>query len=176
MAKKIYPKTIRKIILAVLDTFNTLTSEVEHPDGTKVDKVVPIIFASKEKYLGFLKSPVDERERYRISLPGMSCELTSLDSADDRKMNQDIKITSCDTDKSYYIMNPVPYDFTFDVSIFSKFYNELLIITEQVLSVFNNTLNYPFIEYKFTNGDQIERKLPITLQAPSLNVASTDIG
>jgi hypothetical protein len=176
MAKKIYPRTIRKIILAVLDTFNTLTSEVEHPEGTFTDKVVPIIFSSKEKYLGFLKKPVEERERYRISLPGMACELTSLDSADDRKMNQNIRITSCDTDKTEQIMHPIPYDFTFDISIFSKFYNELLLVLEQILSKFNNTIYYPFIEYKFVSGDQIERSLPITLQAPSLNVNTVDIG
>jgi len=171
--KRRYPRMIQKYILMMCDTFNRFYAEKKQKSGELKDKIVPAQHATKEKYLMMFKD-IKQRQKYKMTLPFLSVEMTSIDPNPERKLNSNVSFGDCSSGQA--IPSPNPYDISFDISILSKYHEELYDIAEQILSRFGSTIYYPMIEFKFESGTEVRRKVPIELQASSLNIETVDIG
>lgn len=170
---KIYPQMTKKILLAFADVLNEIYIHQKQKNGEYKEYLVPLIFSSKEKMLSHIRSGTFE-DYYKIHLPAMGYEVTTMDPDEERIMNPVCKVFS--NSKDEVIFQPVPYNYTIDLGIYTKYIQDLFMIVEEIAPMFQMAINYPLIEFKFNDGSKIQRDLPIILQANSLNIQTIDIG
>jgi hypothetical protein len=69
-------------------------------------------------------------------------------------------------------MTPVPYDFSVTVSFWSKKVSMLLDMVEQVIPSYRQMRSYPLIEFKFSDGSQIQRDIPVILNTTDITIGN----
>lgn len=167
-----YPKTIRALIVAVLDVFNDLKIERYDSSGTKVKDVnVPISFAPQEKqHLLRLRKGAPVPSAFKSSpIPRLGLSMGSPSYAQERATsvnelrkfydkNDDIK----DLDSVFRDMQPAPYNFPFTLSVFTNSLTDYSQIMENILPYFNPAINLRVKEISFLN---IERDIPFILES-----------
>ena len=145
-----YYKVIRKTIIQFLDYFNDIKIG-RYSDGAGVaDGVifegtytVPLKFGPKQKTWYW----IEERKDDEI-LPILSCTLQGVEYAADRMGSRDAKIcksTDIDSKTLQRFLNPIPYNFQFQVTIWSLHMVDVDQILEQILPYFN-----PFIQIRIS--------------------------
>lgn len=146
--------SIRKLVIAFGSIFNGVQLEQTDENNNERIFTVPISYGPKEKFVKRLTEPssISDKTRIEISLPRMSFELSQLAYDPLRKMNKMNKKTSgMGSDgniSSAY--SEVPYNFVFNVSVYTRNLEENYQIMEQILPYFSpefivslkmNTLN-----------------------------------
>ena len=146
--------SIRKLVVAFGSIFNGVQLEQTDENNNERTFTVPISYGPKEKFVKRLTEPssISDKTRIEISLPRMSFELSQLAYDPLRKMNKMNKKTSgMGSDgniSSAY--SEVPYNFVFNVSVYTRNLEENYQIMEQILPYFSpefivslkmNTLN-----------------------------------
>ncbi len=131
-----YYQSLRKTIIQFLDIFNDIRIARYEADGATVRGYlkVPLKFAPKSKAWYW----INER-KYDEILPIMSATMQSCEFASDRVVNKDAKIiksTSVDAGTVGRFLNPVPYNFGFQLSIWALFMVDIDQILEQILPFF----------------------------------------
>jgi len=174
MSAVFFPHMTKKIIVAFSDMFNKVYINVARNNGTLTESLVPILFASHEKMIAYLTHLDDTRQKTRITLPAMGFTLTSMDLDEERILNPVYKIMG--QTREQYIFQPVPYNYTFDLSVYARYVGTLFDIVESVVAKFQQARNYPFVEFRFIDGSYIQRDLPVVLNATSLNFTTEDVG
>ncbi len=116
-------------------------------DGTITELNVPIVYASKDRVVASIGAGNTQNKLH--TLPIMSTYLTGLELAPDQKkgINQTARRTYLpaggifpdDLVVSYKIM-PVPYYLNFDLHIYTSNTDEILQILEQIMIIFDPTL------------------------------------
>lgn len=116
-------------------------------DGTITELDVPIIYGSQDRVVASIGAGNTQNRLH--NLPIMSCYLTSIDLAPERRKgvnNVDRRtymkqggIFPDDVKVAYRIM-PIPYNFTFDLSLYVSNTDQAHQILEQFLMLFNPTL------------------------------------
>jgi hypothetical protein len=134
-----YFKIIRKITVAFASLFNNITVVRYNDDGSENQRfIVPVDFADKEKWVKRLQGDPDLLKKIQISLPRISYQLTGIRYDSSRKLNTNImnfgNSGSSDTVLSQY--NPVPYDFDFGVTIYTRTIEDGNQILEHILPYF----------------------------------------
>jgi hypothetical protein len=171
-----YPQSTAKTTLAIIDLINDIYIYDRDPKSQKEDKrksrIVPLNISSSEKMIGMFKSG-SGKDRVSLSLPVISCELTSIDPDENRTVQPINRIFS--SDNTQFIFTPLPYNFTYEIGIYAKYMSDLLNIFETIVTMFKFTFNYPIIDFKFNDGSYINRNIPITLSSTSLNTTITEI-
>src|SRR5690606_37908129 len=84
---------------------------------------VPLSYAQKEKFILALAVDATQEKPVQIHLPRMSFELTGLSYDPNRKLISINRLYSkhpSDKNKLYQNFNPVPYNFTFDLNIYTR--------------------------------------------------------
>lgn len=146
-----YFATIRKLTVSITALFNHIyVKRYENPAATgNILKTirVPVSYASGEKWYVHRTQdvPAGSKVRTRMVLPRIGVKLVGIEYDAQRKLNSTNKVfaptSSSDANKLLTSLNPVPYNFVYEVYIASKNVDDMLQILEQVLPVFTPTYN-----------------------------------
>lgn len=146
---------IRKYVVAFGTMFNNIKLQRIEQDATTQWISVPLSYAPKEKWHARLTDP-RLTQQVAISLPRISYELVTATYAPERKMNtmnRHVAVaTSQDEFKSMFA--PVPYDFQFSLSVYSRNAADASNIIEQILPFFTP-------EFTVTINDATDLKIDI---------------
>lgn len=133
--------SIRKLVVAFGNIFNNL--QIKETTSNNVENlfVVPLIYSAKEKFIKRLHEPssISDNTRIQISLPRMSFELANIIYDPNRHMNKLSKKTQYITQGTQVMgtFSEIPYNFTFNLSIYTRNIEENLEIIEQILPYFS---------------------------------------
>jgi hypothetical protein len=131
--------SIRKLVIAFGSLFNNIKLEQKDENNNQRLFSVPLSYAAKEKFVKRLTEPssISDKTRVEISLPRMSFELVGMIFDHTRKLNKLNKKICTDGTNSYSLYSEVPYNFTFNLNVFTRNLEENLQIMEQILPYFS---------------------------------------
>lgn len=129
-------RIIRKMIVAFGNLFNNITLVRMNQDGSEQERfLVPLTYAPKEQYVQRLESDPDLDKKVQMTLPRMSYEMLGMKYDSTRKQITNVKnFSKTGAVNSYY--NPVPYDFDFTLSIYTRTHEDVHSIVECMLPFF----------------------------------------
>lgn len=164
--KTAYHNNIRKIIVAVGSLFDNLSLVTYNSDGEEKKRVkVPLLYSPKEKFITKLYSDYDSTQKIGISLPRASYEMTGMSYDSSRKLQLNRTITKKVNHLNQRV--PVPYDFSFDLVIYTRNLEDGYQILESIVTYFNPDYNIVINDDpEFNSG----RALPIVLNRVSHDV------
>jgi len=142
-----YHKSIRRYTVAFGTLFNNISIQRFDSDGTALKQIkVPLAYGPKEKWLRRINeaASIDDNTDVRMTLPRMSFELTDLSPATERMLNPLNKLYSGSPNGSSdysTLEESMPYDFTYELSIMTKFMDDGLQCIEQILPYFTPKFN-----------------------------------
>ena len=168
MANTYYPRIIRKLVVGFGNLFDDITLVRYNPDQTEAERfIVPIAYATKEKYVQRLEGDANLDKKVQMTLPRMSFEMNGLTYDASRKQNTNIKNFSnaSGTVKSQY--NPVPYNFDFSLYIYVRNVEDGTQIIEHILPYF--TPDYT-IKLNLIPEMGIIKEVPVVLNGTSYEV------
>lgn len=147
-----YHEIIRKTIIAFGTLFNDIhirkegTDSPTTPDDDTIagdtiisDLKVPLAYAPQAKFLARLEQQANLNRPVAITLPRMSFEMTGVSYDTSRKSHATRTFKAVDTtdgDSVKKVYTPVPYNLTFQLSIYSKLNEDALQVLEQILPFF----------------------------------------
>lgn len=134
-----YFKTIRKVNAAFASLFNNIILVRYNNDGSENQRiVVPIVYGDKEKYVKRLEGDPDLYKKIQVQLPIMSYELNGFSYDSARKLNTTTRnfAPSGSNETAFSQYNPVPYDFNFALTIYTRNVEDGNQILEQILPYF----------------------------------------
>jgi len=169
MFEYFYHEILRRTIISFGSLFNGI--DIKHLDSAgNVDEVikVPLAYGPTQKFLARLEQSPDLNKPTAITLPRMSFEFTGLQYDGTRK------VTTTQTFKSQTVgiatairktFMPVPYNMSFELSIFTKLNDDMLQIVEQILPYFQPayTLSVNLVD---TIGEK--RDIPVVIENISM--------
>jgi hypothetical protein len=168
-----YHNIIRKYIVAFGSLFNDIHVIRSQSDGTLAKDIkVPITFASKDKtryQLNSIHSRQNEIVNVATILPKMSFILNNSIEYDNLRvlnplLERQKRVNSDFTDTNIRVGKP--FNFNFQLSIWTKYLDDMFQIIEQVLSFFNPDYHVTIREIPELN---IETSIPIVFQGCSPN-------
>jgi len=168
MANTYYPRIIRKLVVGFGNLFDDITLVRYNPDQTEAERfIVPIAYATKEKYVQRLEGDPNLDKKVQMTLPRMSFEMSGLSYDASRKQNTNIKNFSnaSGTVKSQY--NPVPYNFDFSLYVYVRNVEDGTQIIEHILPYF--TPDYT-IKLNLIPEMGIIKEVPVVLNSTSYDV------
>ena len=169
MFEYFYHEILRRTIISFGSLFNGI--DIKHLDSDgNVDELikVPLSYGPTQKFLDRLEQSPDLNKPTAITLPRMSFEFTGLQYDGTRKVtttqtfkSQTVGIATA-IRKSYM---PVPYNMSFELSIFTKLNDDMLQIVEQILPYFQPayTLSVNLVD---TIGEK--RDIPVVIENLSM--------
>lgn len=144
MFKNYYNQSVKKLVIVFGNLFNELYIQKTREDS-KVERLrVPLTYAPKEKFYRRIReaSSIVDTTKLQITLPRMAFSIQSVNYDPSRKLNKlnsrVIKVPS--TQQSYSISQVVPYNFTFELTSFTRNIDDNLQIMEQILPYFSPEL------------------------------------
>ena len=144
-----YNRTIRKVVVAFGTMFNDIHVVRYNKAGTtSYEKFkVPLNYGAKEKYITRINADPTLTKSIATSVPRMSFDMTGMSYDTARKLPSTVRNFAPDTAstvKTQFV--PVPYDFTFSLSIYVRNTEDGTQILEQILPFFtpdfNVTINF----------------------------------
>jgi len=142
-ANSSYNQIIRKTIIAFGTLFNNIYIHHQNEDTEDFSVIkVPIRYGPIQKFLARLEEKPDPRKRQAITLPRMSYEIGKLSYDSSRKTSKlqtFNAITTGGNPAKLYM--PVPYNLPIQLSIITKFNDDMFEIIEQILPYFTPELN-----------------------------------
>ena len=133
-----YNRTIRKIVVAFGTLFNELEIVRYSKDGnTSYERFkVPLSYGPKEKYITRLSSDPDLLKAFGAVVPRMSFNLEGMEYDPSRKQLSTNKNFTVSGNNSYYHYGPIPYNFEFSLSIYTRNTEDATQLIEQILPFF----------------------------------------
>jgi hypothetical protein len=144
-----YNRTIRKVVVAFGTMFNDIHVVRYNKAGTtSYEKFkVPLNYGAKEKYITRINSDPTLTKSIATSVPRMSFDMTGMSYDTARKLPSTVRnfaANTATTVKTQFV--PVPYDFSFSLSIYVRNTEDGTQILEQILPFFtpdfNVTINF----------------------------------
>lgn len=138
MATKTYNRIIRKMVIAFGKLFDDITLVRYNPDLTEAERfLVPIVYATKEKYVKRLEDDPGLDKKIQVALPRMSFEMNGLTYDSTRKLNTNIKNFARQANAAVVSQyNPVPYNFDFNLYIYVRNIEDGTQILEHIMPFF----------------------------------------
>jgi len=166
-----YPRTSRKILVAFLDMFNNI-SVYNYTSGTSnvVTQIIPVPLkygVADKAYLFNLQQ--QSGKKYYPSLPSILASIDSLGFSQDRARSvNDARefYTSAFGDSFVEDIQPVPYDYSFQLEIATESMDHLFQVLEQICPFFSPTSYLRIQEFDFLN---LERNLRVELLGVTLD-------
>jgi len=161
-----YHQRLRKSVAVFGTLFNNIYVLRKDSGGQVISQVkVPLSYAPKQKYLERIREnpDLDTDTKVAIKLPRMSFEIVNItyDSSRQLQKNNSFSQTGTANTNRNKFSAYVPYNVSFQLSIYAKNQDDALQIVEQIIPYFNPqyTLTLkPFAEYP-----DIKEDVPITL-------------
>lgn len=162
-----YNKSIRNYVVLMGTLFNKVN--ILRPDKTE-PMVVPITYQSKEKFVAYLQNMNNAGgepnfPELQTILPRMSFFLRKLNYDQKRKVNTlqySMNTVEREGIRVYQKqLAPVPYNFEFEVCIYTRYEDDMLQIIEQILPYFQPHFNAKIKEYSIAGV--IDRDVYINL-------------
>ena len=168
-----YPRVSRRILIALLDMFNSIQVYNYDTSGTPVKIIdVPIKYGPGEKYHLF-NLQAESGKKYYPKVPSLLMSLESISDNSDRatSVNElrsiyDEAINTTDMDSFWSDVQPAPYDYSYTLEVVTESMDHLFQIFENILPFFNPTNHLRIKEFSFLN---IERNLRVKLDSTSLD-------
>lgn len=134
-----YNRSIRKIVVAFGTIFNDIQVRRYSKDGNTAYEIfkIPLNYGSKERYITRLASDPTLTKSVALTLPRISFELTGMSYDPSRKQQSLVKnfaSTTAGTVNAQYA--PVPYDFNFSMSVYTRNTEDGTQIIEQIIPFF----------------------------------------
>jgi len=162
-----YNRVIRKLVVGFGNLFDNITLYRFNPDLTESERfIVPIAYASKERYVMRLEEDSNLDKKVQIALPRMSFEMQGLTYDSSRKQNTNIKNFAGTNVATGVIAqyNPVPYNFDFNLYIYVRNIEDGTQIIEHILPYF--TPDYT-IKLNLIPEMGIIKEVPVILNSTS---------
>jgi hypothetical protein len=139
-----YNRTIRKVVVAFGTMFNDIHVVRYNKAGTTAYEKfkVPLNYGAKEKYITRLVSDPTLTKSIATSVPRISFDMTGMTYDSSRKLPSTVRNFAAETAtavKTQYV--PVPYDFSFSLSIYVRNTEDGTQILEQILPFFTPDFN-----------------------------------
>lgn len=163
MLQYYYPRTIRSIVVGLLNAFNDLkvfsyTNVVSGTTSAASNEIdVDIFFAQSDKAYISRKEEASGK-RYYNSYPKISIQLTGLSFEPDRAKGARDFRDFHDNTRSFNALStffedvhPVPYRYDFDVEIRTQLFDHMSQILENILPYFNPYIVLRLKEFSFLN-------------------------
>jgi hypothetical protein len=163
-----YHEIIRRTIVSFGTLFNNIHIKHESENGGDVSLLkVPIAYGPVQKFLARLDEKPDLRKRVAITLPRMSFEMTSIQYDASRKVStvQTFQANRPGVGPVKVYM-PSPYNIGIQLSIISKYQDDMLQIIEQILPFFQPHFN---LTIDLVNSIGEKRDIPIVLDGISMS-------
>lgn len=169
MFEYFYHEIIRNTIISFGSLFNNINIKHTNDSDDTVSVIkVPLAYGPTQKFLARLEQVPNLNKPVQISLPRMSFEMVGLTYDPTRK------VTTTQTFKTYLESDktittsymPVPYNLSFELSVFTKLNDDMLQIVEQILPYFQPayTLSVDLIK---TIGEK--RDIPVVLDSITMD-------
>jgi len=143
-----YHKLTRKYIMAIGTMFNNIWIHRETSEtGTEIERIkVPVRYGPKEKYFERLNADQHLTNPGQMTLPMIAFQDISYTYDGMRKRNPLIRNSSANTGSTLRTQyDGVPYDITFEVSVFGRTTMDADQIVEQILPTFTPEFTIPAI-------------------------------
>ncbi len=162
MSKPFYHGTVKRIIVI----FGALFREVKYMDDFGKVQTVPLVYSPREKWLDILseRPSLDTLTDTRL-LPRIAFEMVGLNYAPERGLNPMQKIRGKDGKWVQY--NRVAYDFTFNMYLATKQFEDGLKIVEQIIPMFNPSFNVTTNEL---DDFELNNDITITLDSSAFDI------
>lgn len=162
-------QAIRKTTVAFASLFKDIPFiKYDQTTGNEIERIkVPIIYGNKEKYVKRLDIP---NEKVQITLPRIEYGLINMLYDPSRRTNQANKIVGCSSNKKAYINSPLPYNFNFEIVIYTRNIEDANQIMEYILPFFYPDYN---LKLNFVPEVGIIKNVPITYNGESEEEDST---
>jgi hypothetical protein len=137
MAAIQYNRIIRKIVVGFGDLFNNIT--LVRYDSNQVEKerfLIPIAYASKERYVMRLEDDPNLDKKVQMALPRLSFEMTGLSYDSSRKQNTNVKNFASGASGTLSQYNPVPYNFDFNLYLYVRNIEDATQVIEHIVPYF----------------------------------------
>ena len=162
-----YHEIIRRTSAAFGTLFNNIYIRHQDGDGDDFSYIkVPIGYGPIQKFLSRVEQKPDSRNRVAITLPRMSFEVGQLSYDSSRKSSTlqtfNTTVGSNNTPRQLYM--PVPYNLPFELTIATKYNDDMFQIVEQILPLFRPEFNLT-VNLSSTIGEK--RDVPLVLQGIS---------
>jgi len=163
-----YNKVIRKIVTGFGNIFDSIPLVRYNQDGTEQERIiVPLAYATKERYVMRLQEDPDLSKKVQITLPRLSFEMTGLSYDASRKQNTNIKSFATSSTGIISQYNPVPYNFNFSLYLYVRNIEDGTQIIEHILPFF--TPDYT-IKLNLIPEMGIIKEIPIVLDTTNYEV------
>lgn len=162
-----YHEIIRRTSAAFGTLFNNIY--IRHQDGEGEDFSyikVPIAYGPIQKFLSRVEQKVDLRNRVALSLPRISFEIGQLTYDSSRKTSnlQTFKTNVGPNNTPRQLYMPVPYNLPFELTIATKYNDDMFQIIEQILPIFRPEYTLT-VNLSSTIGEKLD--IPLVLQGVS---------
>lgn len=119
--------------------FNNISLLHKNTSGTELRRIkVPIVWGPKDKYVTRLATDPDLLKDTAIMLPRMSYDISGISYDPSRKQVSTLRIAQANsTTRMQSVYMAVPYNISFELSIYAKTIDDGLQIVEQILPYFN---------------------------------------
>lgn len=133
-----FSSTIRATTLGFGNLFNQIQVIRYTEDGEEAERfLVPIQYASKEKYVARLQGDPNLDRNVQITLPAMSFEMSGVEYDATRKQMTNVANFFKDQDSHIQKQfNPVPYNLKFSLYVYARNEEDGLQIIERILPFF----------------------------------------
>jgi hypothetical protein len=160
-----YHEILRRTIISFGTLFNGIEIKHDDSDGDVSSVIkVPLAYGPTQKFLARLQQSPELNKPTSIRLPRMSFEFVGLQYDGSRK------VTTTQTFKSETVgvatairktYMPVPYNMSFELSVFTKLNDDMLQIVEQILPYFQPAYNLS-VDLVSTIGEK--RDIPVIIE------------
>lgn len=155
-------QAIRKTTVAFASLFKDIPFIKYDENGNEVEKLkVPIIYGNKEKYV---KRQDIAHEKVQITLPRIEYGLIDMTYDPSRRTNQANKISGCSSNGTVYVNSPLPYNFNFEIVLYTRNVEDANQIMEYILPFFYPDYN---MKLNFVPEAGIIKNVPITFTGES---------
>ena len=167
-------QSTRRIIVAFASLFKDIKFYKYDDNGNVIEEIkVPLVFADKEKYIKRNDGDPDEiNKQIQITLPRFEYSLIDYQYDPSRKLNQANKLYGCSSDGSMYVNAPVPYNFFFELTLYTRNIEDANQIMENVLPFFNQDYN---LKVNMVPEIPIVKSVPFILTDEDMNQDSTGV-
>ena len=154
---------IRKTTVAFANLFKDIPFiKYDSNTGEEIDRIkVPIIYGDKEKYV---KRQDVSNEKVQITLPRIEYGLMDMVYDPSRRLNRANKIMGCSSNGTVYANSPIPYNFNFELVIYTRNIEDANQIMEYILPHFYPDYN---LKINFVPEAGITKNVPITFNGES---------